>query len=390
MSIKYEIINRLHIFSALLPRKYNMWVFGCWEGRLYADNSKYLFEFINHNHPEVDCIWLTKSDEVKSELQNKGLKCYKKYSIKGILAAARAEFAFATSNEIDDISPFVNRNRTKVIQLWHGVAAKAAKWKDEKGHLMFGADAGKRYAAYYWMATSAKYIDIMCSFTHALKDRFYITGYSRNDTFITRPRNTNVEEILKSYQGKRFIIYMPTHRNFGKQSISVDEFSWLNDQLREANIIMVYKPHFHELQNLVNLNLNLTNILLANDEKTWGDVYSYIHYFDLLISDYSSIAFDFLCADKPIVLYTYDLEYYRTHDAGLWDFFEEVPAGPFCFTWQETMQQVNSLLENDTWHDRREICRKMFHPFKDGRNSERIYEALIKIRAGETEYDAEG
>lgn len=101
------------------------------------------------------------------------------------------------------------------------------------------------------MASSEKYIDVLSQITTAPKERFYITGYPRNDSFITKPRNVYFEELMAQKKQCKWIIYMPTHRNFGKETINLDEFKRVDAELQKKNIMMVYKPHFHELKNLL-------------------------------------------------------------------------------------------------------------------------------------------
>lgn len=377
-TLKTIIVRTMNALSGYIPKRKGLWLFGAWEGEIYADNSKYLFEYVNNNHMEIDAIWLTRNTEVISKIKTKGYKCYHMFSIKGILLAMRAEAAFETEGNWD-VSPFINREKTKVIQLWHGIAGKAANWKDEKGKPKFDEERRKILSSSYWMATSEKYIDIFTEFSGAPRDRFYISGYPRNDVFVNKPQNTMFECLMSSHPDSKWIIYMPTHRNFGKETISMDGFLGVDKLLREKNVFMVYKPHFHELKNVLAYEEKFTNIILAKDKDLYSDVYSYIHYFDLLISDYSSIVYDFLCADKPIVLFTYDLEHYKKADAGLWDFYEEFPAGPFSFTWEETLRYVFELLEEDTWKDKRIVCRHYFHPFGDGNNCERVYQKVLSL-----------
>lgn len=379
-SIKESLVKIVYNLSGLIPKRKNLWLFGAWEGKIYADNSKYMFEYVNNNEKNIRAIWLTRNKSVILELKKKGLECYHMFSPKGIWLSLRAEAAFETEGNWD-VSPFVNREKSKVIQLWHGIAGKAAKWKDENGKPMYNEASRKIMSSFYWMATSEKYIDVFTKISGTPREQFFITGYPRNDTFVSKPYNIYIMEMINSHPNSKWIIYMPTHRNFGKETISLDDFLWVDKKLKENNIYMVYKPHFHELKNVLSYENQFTNIVLAKDQDKYADVYSYVHYFDLLISDYSSIAYDFLCADKPIVLFTYDLEHYRTSDAGLWDFFEEVPAGPFTFTWEETIQNVLSLLKEDTWKEKRNICRKMFHPFDDGKNCVRVYETVKEICA---------
>lgn len=378
--LKNLIINSAQCFSGFIPKRKNLWVFGSWSGKLYADNSKYLFEYINQHHPEIDAVWITRDKEIQNELSKKGYNCFMRFSAKGILSAIRAEAAFITSDEVNDISPFASRKRTRVISLWHGIAAKGFNWTLDKYENKARTEkAFQRFREYYWAASSDEYIRAFGNALKIPKERFVVTGYPRNDTFVTKPNNHNLELLKEKYPNDKFVIYMPTHREYGKRPIEVREFDLIDQELRRQNVIMVYKPHFNELRNLNGYESHFTNIIVAKDQKVWGDVYSYIHYFDLLISDYSSIVYDFLCADKPIVLYTYDLDHFKSHDFGLTAYFDSLPVGPVCFTWDEVLKNMSSLLIKDIWKEKRNECRKVFHPQEDGHNSERVFNAAVAI-----------
>ena len=372
--INSKLANRVDFISYLFPKDKRLWVFGSWEGNLYSDNSKYIFEFVCKNHPEIHAVWITKSKSICEYVRSKGYPAYTRYSLKGIMYVLTAAVGFIISDEKRDISPFINRKLTKIIQLWHGIPAKAFAWKDDKGKNIFRGGNAERMASYYWASTSPKYSEYMSEATLAPLSHFFITGYPRNDAFYSKPRNDYFEELKTRWMGSKLIIYMPTHRNFGKEKIKTDDFLYVDKILRDNNIVMVYKPHYHELKDVIHLEKEFSNIILAKDQAIWGDPYSYLHYFDLLISDYSSIIYDFLCADKPIVLYTYDLEHYRNADAGFYDTFENVPVGPFCFTWDETLKEVISLLSSDTWRDKRKKCKDLFLSYDDGNSSRRVFE----------------
>lgn len=371
--VKDLIYRSLKYVSFLFPVKRKLWVFGCWSGKLYADNAKYLFEYVHEQDKSITCVWITRSEQIRRQLTQRGYRCYRRSSVRGILAALMAEAAFMTANDMDDISPFVNAKKTKVFQLWHGIGAKAMKWeKLDKGEV-------ERFNRYTWLATSPAYIDILHDATRADKEKFIVTGYPRNDVFAHPPANEEVKRILRQHPAEKYVLYMPTHRQFGRERVNVDAFLQVDRVFREKGILMVYKPHFHELKNVVHLESKFTNIIVAKDPEIWSDAYSYIGCFDLLIGDYSSISYDFLCAKKPIVQYVYDMETYKQVDFGLCDFFEELPLGPFCYTWDETVREVLALLENDTWYEIREQRRKLYHSYEDGNNSARVYAAAKEI-----------
>lgn len=385
MGVKQHLLTTIkkiiRFITRIIPSQKGVWVFGAWGGNLYSDNAKYLFEYINREHQEIEAVWITKNKSICKQIQKQGATSYYFLSLKGIWKVLRAEFAFETSSEAD-ISPFLDIKKTQVIQLWHGIGPKASKWKNEKGEMLFSQKRAARFQSYYWMATSDYYVDMFSKVMWTPKDRFYVTGYPRNDSFVNKPENEKVREIIDRYKGAKFIIYMPTHRNFGKtgNKIScVEDLIVVDGILKNENVYMVYKPHFHELENLKEFEDKFSNIIFAKDQEVWSDAYSYLHYFDLLITDYSSISSDFACSDKPIVLFTFDLDDYSKNDSGLYKEFWEVPFGPFCYTWKETIYTSLALLKEDTWKEKRNVAREKFHKFNDGQNCRRVYEAVCEI-----------
>lgn len=375
----------LHSILKIIPRSKKIWVFGAWQGKMYADNSKYLFEYIQNNKKGNDknkYIWLTKNKKVVKHLNDMGYICYHEKSIKGMWYALRAGVAFETEGS-QDISFLLDNKRTQIIQLWHGMGTKSMQWaKDEKKKEETFKNRQKRGRTYHWMATSQLYVDTFIELMGLSNDNFTITGYPRNDTFVTKPKNEYVENLIASHPDSKFIVYMPTHRNFGRSGndlINEEKLLYADKKLKEKNIYMVYKPHIHELANFLHLEDKFTNIILAKDSEIWADVYSYLHYFDLLISDYSSVITDFMCSGKPVVLFPYDIENYKTADAGLNEYFWRIPGGPMCYNWDELIETTDSLLKNDTWKEEREKARVEYHLYSDGKNSQRVYNAVIDI-----------
>lgn len=104
-----------------------------------------------------------------------------------------------------------------------------------------------------------------------------------------------------------------------------------------------------------------------------------LHYFDLLISDYSSVITDFACSGKPVVFFPYDLEKYNQDECGLLSCFFEKKLGPFGYTWEEVLSHVFRLLQDDTWKEERIRVLKEYHSFTDGKNRERVYKTVCKL-----------
>ncbi len=380
--MKDLIVKIMWMICRIMPKRKNLWVFGAWNGKLYADNSKSMFEYVNREHPEIKAVWLTKDKSVETQVRALGYRCYHCFSLKGIWATLRAGVAFETEGELD-LSRFLPYNGTRIIQLWHGMGSKAMKWKSTDGVVAIEEQkVRERYSAYHWVSTSELYTNTISSLLGVPKERFVITGYPRNDALLEAPHHPHMDALREKYEGCRFLIYMPTHRNFGAQGnqiINPEAFARLDAMLREKKLVLVFKPHIHELKNLLSYESNFTNIILAKEQELWADVYSYLHCFDLLISDYSSVLTDFMCTGKPVVLFPYDIDDYINGDAGLNDYFWEIPGGPMCYTWDEVIETSEALLREDSWKQERERCRVCYHLHNDGKNCERVYDMAMDI-----------
>lgn len=382
MQIKKYAIRFLTFLSGILPAKKGVWLFGAWAGDLYSDNPKYLLKYIREEKKDVRAIWITKNEQVLQKLRQEGVACYSRYSIKGIYYSLVAEACFVTYS-VQDVNPIINPKKTTVFDLWHGLGVKDTKWVDENGNPPKAEDY-LFMREYRWFGTSPYFTDTLSAEYFVDKEKFYITGFPRNDTFVRKPDASFMEEIRRKYPDRKLVIYMPTHRNFGEESnpaLSRDSLSEADALLRKQNIMMVLKPHYYELNAVKMFADCFTNILIASDPAIWGDPYEYLHYFDGLISDYSSVTSDFICSGKPAVLFPYDIEHYMKHDGGLLPIFWNVPAGPSCYTWEEVITTMSGLLKNDTWAEKREKCRKVYHQYNDGRNCERAYETAKRILA---------
>ena len=374
--LKKTVVKFFNFLSVFIPQSKKIWLFGAWGGKLYGDNPKYLFEYVNKNkNKQIKAVWISKNNDAIAKIRSENLIAYHQNSIKGLWYTLRGKIAFSTES-YGDISNFLPR-KTTLIQLWHGMGAKAMKWKNKNSNTT--ADC---FTNQCWISTSELYTNIINELLGVPKEKFFITGYPRNDALVEAPYNQNMEDLRLKYEGCKFIVYMPTHRNFGKDGnkhINIEELKRVDKLLSQKNLVMVYKPHIHELKNFIEYENDFSNIILAKEQDVWGDVYSYLHYFDLLISDYSSILTDFMCTGKPVVYFPYDIDDYINGDAGLNEYFWRIPGGPMGYTWDEVLSYTEELLENDTWKEEREKCRQEYHYYNDGKNCERVYEMVKNI-----------
>lgn len=113
---------------------------------------------------------------------------------------------------------------------------------------------------------------------------------------------------------------MPTFRDKNKNylTLAVPDWGRLNKACQEANTVLFVKVH--RVTPLPDVS-QYSNILIMDNQM---DVYPLLPLFDMLITDYSSIMFDFSLMAKKILLYIFDIEQYRTQSRPIFSYFDEL------------------------------------------------------------------
>lgn len=385
--IKYFFLFFPHLLfyslTFFVKKDKNLWLFGAWRGQKYSDNSKYLFEWILKYHPEIHAVWMTTNKAILHELKKQGIPVSHARSWEGLKLISKAAILVEILGNAD-IGGYRPYGAT-VIQLYHGIGAKKNKWmKTYTGIKSFMYDiVHDCHRESFWMVRSEE-DKLTEQSRHGMDDAHVcITGYPRNDNLL----RDNSKHLVNVFLEKKFphhkkILYMPTCRRFGKSvnpTKLIKSLCEANEFLKKNHLVMLFKPHNLDMKKFAVRHLSFSNIVVATDE-IYTDIYGFISCFDALICDYSSLMYDFLLVDKPIVLFTYDIEEYEANE-GLLDSYYSRPCGPMCTTWEETLKVVVSLTNEDTWYTKRLACKEFFQAYADGKNTERVFEAIEKIVA---------
>ena len=154
-------------------------------------------------------------------------------------------------------------------------------------------------------------------------DNILRTSYPRNKSlFISEQRKKQIRKSLKIEESERFIMYLPTHRNQGINSNLSTAVSKLYkyDKVFSANKVkFVIKPHFYESDNF-RLHNSLDSIKILFDSEC--DLYELLAASDLLVTDYSSVFFDYELLNKPIIIYPYDIINYESNDREFYFYYD--------------------------------------------------------------------
>lgn len=380
----------LWYLQKLLPRKGHIWVFGSWNGQRYSDNSKYLFDYVNTNHPKVRAIWLTKSQVVHEKLVNQGFECHKNWSTKGILLSLKAKYIFVSSGKKDINYLFING--AKLVHLWHGNPLKKIGLDDKYSSVngfyyskivkhVFPMSFEFNYD--YMVSNSEIFTPLMQSSYDLARNQILETGCPRNDVFFSQRKDGFNINLEKLYPGVKIIYYLPTFRS-GDTPMNIFTQSDFDQKrveefLESENMILVSKGHFVEMDIETFDQKEKSRIIHLSDANIESDINNMLKDADALITDYSSVFFDFLLTQRPIIFAAFDLEEYMEKSRELYFDYEEAVAGPIARDWNEILYQLKNIWNNRENESLLKQKNRIYNKYHDSANSKRVAEAIISL-----------
>lgn len=347
----------IYILSFIIPRNKRIWVFGSTFGRRFADNPRYFYLYLNqYQRDKVRSIWISRNREIVHWLSAQGYETYYYKSITGIWYSLRAK-VYIFDNYSKDINFWLSGGAIK-INTWHGVPLKKIQNDnkfDEVRHptnikmkiKYFLRRMSDEKPSHYVLTTSKNLVSMFESAFNT--NNVIVSGYPRNDNLISdKIKNeftmSELDSIqrIQSKQYCKTILYMPTFRDTEHmffESVKIDE---LSQYLKLNNLLFCIK--LHPKSKLLNVfsDLENDNIHVINPDD---DPYAYLKKTDILITDYSSIYFDYLLLDKPIVFFNYDLkEYLESSREFYFDYYDFTP-GVKVSNWDELKSALDNLLQ---------------------------------------------
>lgn len=381
LSLFYYFFNLfLYFLSKVIPKKKNVWIFGSWFGDKYLDNSKYLFEYISEYKKDIKAIWISNNDNIINFIRQQGYFAYKKYSFFAIYYGLIANYSIFVQSNLSDVMPFLNNGKTKLVQLWHGIPLKKIG-SDDKIYTNPNIDKNNKYRIKkflfpFWFDEHYHFI-----FSSSEQDKFnFINAFNNKNVIVAGyPRNDILYPNLNNNLTN--IVYLPTFRDKINSKIDLfsdyqfDFYKWSNF-LSDKGMKLYIKMHpVNKPSDLViKMMSNSSNIIFLSDEV---DVTSFLNNTDILITDYSSVFFDFLLTDKPIVFSPFDYYEYLVKDREFYYDYEKITPGPKCNDWDEVLTWVINFRDNPKlfYHERQNV-KDHFHTYKDSNSRSRIYRIL--------------
>ncbi|MCG2622253.1 CDP-glycerol glycerophosphotransferase family protein [Arthrobacter sp. I2-34] len=376
----FPAMRRLFGVVSRTPVDENLVVFESGLGTQYADSPRYLYEQLVQSGDQRRKVWIYHR---KLPRHDPRTKVVRRLSPGYFWYLARAKYWVNNQN----FPYYLRRRRNGVfIQTWHGTPLKRMLHDLEQFHGRDEDYLGRvNQAVRQWsvLLSPSSYA------TGAFRSAFGYSGpvleegYPRNDV-LARGRQAEagnmIRERLGIPHGKRVVLYAPTFRD--DQSVGTGRFGFklpldLEDFQRRfgADTVLLLRMHV-----LVAGQLDIPEGAAGcvRDVSAYPEVQELLLASDVLVTDYSSVLFDFAILRRPIVFYAYDLAHYRNTLRGFYlDYGSQLP-GPVVQTQDELFEALADAAAPDPGRGRRlEEFAARFAPKDDGGAARRIVDLLL-------------
>lgn len=361
----------------ILPVKKNRILFtGLTGGKAYdySCNPKYLYEYLRDNYPgRFEYVWAVSDKAKYSFLEEEGVKLIKHFTVSSFPMLLTSKI-IVTNGSYAPWFPF--RKKQYVINTWHGGGAYK-KVENEAP----GADWATRKRAQFcadnidlFLASCRVQEEQMIKTTYQYKGEIFRAGTPRNDKLVKEDIASLRQKVRKQYhlpEDTKILLYAPTYRN-ANPPIELDAEALLNalEQNGEHWVIM---SRFHRYQE-DNMHISVNGSCVI-DVADYPDVQELLAVTDLLITDYSSVIWDFMLLKRPCFLYVPDRKNYLEQTG----FYVEMNQWPYEQTtsMEELIERIRHY-NQDEMEQRIKAHQELLGSYENGQCCQLVAEKIVQ------------
>jgi CDP-glycerol glycerophosphotransferase len=380
------------LITALVPRSRDEWVFGCAVG--IADGALAVWDEAARDG--VRAVWLVDGPAQAQDAAERGIRALPKSSLRGFWRTARARVIVVTHGFGD-----VNRYAVSgafIAQLWHGIPLKriGIDSPETVRSSILPSSRLVRAALGAMYRTATRRIGLLPAASHLVRARLE-SAFSLSDARVPvlgEPRvdvlsrgtaeerraraRARVAELTGADPASALVLYAPTWRDGDTDPAVPDAAEWaaIERTLAAREAVLLIRSHplgAGEYRPPVG-----TDRVRSLGSDLAADVTPLLPALDLLVTDYSSLAFDASLVPLPVVFFAPDVEGYARR-RGFYGTYRDVAGDDPARTWPDALAQIDAaLLDPSERLARSRALDARVHAYRDGRNAERVYRAIVE------------
>ena len=369
-----------------LPINKKRVLFESFLGRNISGNPKYIYQHLVDSglDEEFELIWIL--NDTSEQIEGKH-KVVKRKSLKYYYLMATSGYWVFNSRQANGIR---KREGVTYVQTWHGTPLKRLAGDMDSVNMGKTTSIKKYKNSFFKDSAKWDYLLTQNDFSKETLARAFrfdkeiIEGYPANDILYTKNNSEGINT-LKEKLGlpldKKVILYAPTWRDnqffqAGHYKFNLQlELDKMQEKLGDEYVVAL-RTHY--------LIANAINI-----EEYNGFVYDFSKGFDIqelylisdiLITDYSSVMFDFANLKRPMIFFTYDLEDYRDNLRGFYFDFEETAPGPIALTTNEVIDAILNKNLAEDYKDKYENFYNTFCHIDNGNSAKNAVDIIFNLK----------
>lgn len=385
----------LRILNRIIPKKRNQILFT--SDPDFSDNSRAFFEYLNSNNigNEYNLVWISRDEKVAARLNKRDIQAYSQKNIRWLICLFRSRYIVGCHGTYSTIKA---RNQI-FIELWHGMPLKAVGFVDSLETKNSLANLKKvSDAKDILISTSKTTKNALISCFYMDPRKVYITGQPRNDNLYTKDARSILSDLIKRdlSQYRKIVLFTPTFRVWSEKNrievhtrknnlFNFDDYFAQEFQhfIEENNLLFLLKLHPYEEEYVLSRFQPQDNVVVITSsclQEKFIDLYHILGAVDVLITDYSSIYFDFLLLNRSILFVPTDLEEY-CHSRGFamepYDFWT---PGPKATTFRDFLRELKRCIDDPTYYEsERRVVNDLINQYQDGNSCKRVLEVMREL-----------
>lgn len=376
-----------HLTYKLIPVNNKYIIFISFHGRGYSDNPKAIYEYLT-TYPEYQgykFIWAIKHHKQKN-IEIPGAKIIEYFSFAYFYYLAKAKYWVINCK----LPTYIVKKPNQIyLQTWHGTPLKRLAYDIEVSDdtTFYRSQVSKEQmqesyridvARYNYMISPSSFTtEVFQSAFRIDKERLIETGYPRNDILSNYPEElaVQIKERIGIKKNKKVILYAPTWRDNSFElkgytfKLEVDFYRWR--EILGEDYVVIFKPHY-----LISNDFDLSGLKdFVYQIDASQDINLLYIVSDILITDYSSVFFDYAILKRPIYFYMYDLASYQSDLRGFYlDIYKDLPGEIL----KDETSLLNKIKNNDYDFSKLISFNQRFNNHEDGFAAKRVVDILLK------------
>ncbi|MCD0451173.1 bifunctional glycosyltransferase family 2 protein/CDP-glycerol:glycerophosphate glycerophosphotransferase [Actinocorallia sp. API 0066] len=357
-------------------------LFTCFSGRQYSDSTRAIHEELVRRGSTLEQLWVVGDAQVELPPTAKAVRLNGRDWHEAI---ASSKYIVA-NHRIGDW--FRRHPEQTVLQTWHGTPLKKIGRDVKEVHFAYAPGMQKAHAATVGEVKLPEWTHLVSPnpFSTKILQRAFKyegeiieAGYPRNDVLYSPDAAAiaaSVRERLEIPEGKKVVLYAPTWRDdqfYGQGRYKADWQIDLDVFGRELGDDHVLVARLHP--NVVD---GAPEAPFVRDASLYPDIAELYLAADVMVSDYSSVMFDFANLRRPMLFYTYDLAHYRDKLRGFYFDFESEAPGPLLETTEALVAALRDINEvKEKYRDPYRSFHERFCALEDGHAASRVVDAVF-------------